>query len=172
MKKLIVLLSLLSISSFAEVRLVHSTCELAIAPTYTNDGLNTFLTEAARAHLTKKNFTVSDYATAGADAMAMKLDLTTEIDDEGKKGSCKGILSLRGTLDEAASSMLLVNIAKDKGSVHKVANKCIKQILKAIKDYPACSTVLDPDAAQDPVPTPGDDDDNGDVDNGDVVELL
>jgi len=169
MKKLIVLLSLLSISSFAEVRLVHGTCELAIAPTYTNDGLNVFLTQAAKAHLSKKNFTVSDYATASADAMAMKLDLTTEVDESGKKANCKAVLSLRGTLDEAGSSMLLANIAQKKGSIGSVANKCIAEILKAIKDYPTCSTVLDPDAAQDPVPTPGDDQDpanDDDVDTG------
>lgn len=146
--------------SFAknEVRLVHPTCKVAIDMNYTNDGLNTFLTQAATQSLSKKGFEVvaMEDAQGGADqVMAIKVDLSTEA--VKKRGKCKAVLSLRSAIDDGQTSMLLANIVKKKGSIVKVAGKCVKGVIKAIKAYPKCGTVLDPDTQVDE-PTPPSDD--------------
>tara|TARA_Y100000591_G_scaffold324972_1_gene345210 strand:- start:1602 stop:1865 length:264 start_codon:yes stop_codon:yes gene_type:complete len=63
--------------------------------------------------------------------------------------------------------MLLATIIDKKGSYKTVSNKCIKDIIKNIKKYPGCSTVLDPEAQQD---TPDEDDQTGDDQSGDIAD--
>lgn len=168
MKKLF-LIGLLVLSAQAmaknEVRLVHQTCKLAVHPTYTNDGLNLIVTQAANDYLSDKGYKVitMDQAREETDnVMAIKVDLRTTID--GKKGRCKAIMSLRPTIDELGSDMLLATIIDKKGSYKTVSNKCIKQIIKNVKKYPKCGTVLDPEAEQD---LPPQDDQTGDDQTGD-----
>jgi hypothetical protein len=169
MKKLFLLcLIVLSAQAMAknEVRLVHESCKLAVHPTYTNDGLNLIVTQAANDYLTDKGYKVLSMEQARAETgnvMAIKVDLRTTID--GKKGRCKAIMSLRPTIDELDSDMLLATIIDKKGSYKTVSNKCIKQIIKNVKKYPKCGTVLDPDAEGD---LPNDGSDN--TDEGDIAD--
>lgn len=157
-----------------DVRLVHQTCKLAVHPTYTNDGLNQIVTQAADDYLTKKGYEIitMDQARQETDnVMAIKVDLTTTVADG--KGRCKTIMSVRPTIDELDSDMMLVTILDKKGSYKTVSNKCIKALIKNIKKYPACSTVLDPHAEQDrPSDDGGDqgDDQTGDDQSGDVAD--
>ncbi len=144
-----------------DVRLVHETCKLAVHPTYTNDGLNQIVTQAADDYLTKKGFKVITMEQAENEkdnVMAIKVDLKTTVADG--KGRCRAIMSVRPTLHELDSDMLLATIIDKKGSYKTVSNKCIKDIIRNIKKYPGCSTVLDPEAQQD---TPDEDDQTGDV---------
>lgn len=131
----------------SDVRLVHGTCKLAVHPTYANDGLNQIVTQAADDYLTKKGYKIISMKAAEEEVdnvMAIKVDMKTTV-SEGK-GRCKTIMSLRPTLRELDSDMLLATIIDKKGSYKTVSNKCIKAIIRNIKAYPACSTVLDPDA--------------------------
>ncbi|MBK25757.1 MAG: hypothetical protein CME70_17290 [Halobacteriovorax sp.] len=151
-----------------DVRLVHDTCKLAVHPTYTNDGLNQIVTQAADDYLTKKGFKVISMEEAEQEndnVMAIKVDLKTTVADG--KGRCRAIMSVRPTLHELDSDMLLATIIDKKGSYKTVSNKCIKDIIKNIKKYPGCSTVLDPEAQQD---TPDEDDQTGDDQSGDIAD--
>ena len=131
----------------SDVRLVHGTCKLAVHPTYANDGLNQIVTQAADDYLTKKGYKIISMKEAEQevdDVMAIKVDMKTTV-SEGK-GRCKTVMSLRPTLRELDSDMLLATIIDKKGSYKTVSNKCIKAIIRNIKSYPGCSTVLDPEA--------------------------
>ncbi|MBT3584047.1 MAG: hypothetical protein HN509_04005 [Halobacteriovoraceae bacterium] len=142
--------------------LIHKTCQVAVDTTYTNDGLNTIVTQAASEYLSSKGYGVTtkeDAKGAADETMALKVDLSTDLSK--KKGSCKAIVSLRGTLDEEASAMQLASVIKKKGSLKSVANKCIKAIIKQIKGMPKCATSIEP--------KPADDNDGTDTgDSGDV----
>ncbi|MFT6070734.1 MAG: hypothetical protein ACJAT2_000705 [Bacteriovoracaceae bacterium] len=144
----LVCLFALSLQAMAsDVRLVHGTCKLAVHPTYANDGLNQIVTQAADDYLSKKGYKIITMKAAEEEVdnvMAIKVDMKTTV-SEGK-GRCKTVMSLRPTLRELDSDMLLATIIDKSGSYKTVSNKCIKAIIKNIKGYPACSTVLDPDA--------------------------
>ncbi len=147
--KLVSLLVILLTTATAQanVRLVHPTCDVTLKPNYSNDGINTIVNEAAKKYLSQKGFTVLDYDSLKGftdEFMVMNYDLNVKF--EGKKAYCKGILSLQGAIDESA--MLLVNVSNKKGRLTSVANKCVKAVIKDIKDYPACDTVLDPTATR------------------------
>ena len=154
-----------------EVRLVHPTCTLALDTSYTNDGLNEVLTEVANQSLTKKGYKLTTMADAQGKAdptMALRVDFSTTLGE--RRGACKAILSLRGSVDDMNANMLLANIVKGKGSLRTVANKCVKGMIKAIKAYPKCSTVLDPEAKPEP-PTDGGSNDDGQVEEEPNTDL-
>lgn len=165
-------LSVLTFQVMADdVRLVHKTCKLAVHPTYTNDGLNQIVTQAADDYLSKKGYkiiTMDQAQNETDDVMAIKVDLKTTVADG--KGRCRAILSLRPTLYELDSDMLLATILDKKGSYKTVSNKCIKGIIKNIKAYPGCATVLDPLAIQNDSSDDQTDDSTTDDQSGDVAE--
>jgi len=85
---------LFSIQALAgEARLVHPTCKVAIDPTYTNDGLNQIVTQAAKDYMEKKGYSVISMEEARSlnnKIMAIKVDLRTVVNDG--KGTCKAVI--------------------------------------------------------------------------------
>jgi hypothetical protein len=140
LKKLIVsLVMTYSTLALSGLQIQHTSCNIAIEPNYSNDGVNAIITQMSNLYLKEKGFHITNFSDLdpAVDTMIMKLDIRTDIGR--KKGSCRAVLSLRAAKDPENRSLVLANLVEKEGKILEVSSKCVTGVVEAIKNYPRCS---------------------------------
>jgi hypothetical protein len=158
MKLILLIVSILSLSiATAETKLAHNTCKVVLDAKFAEDGTNVVLLELSKRKLQKLKYEV--VADETEEALALKIEVETKMNSI--LASCTISTTMRGSVQEEHSAMVLVNSVKNTGLVSHLGTSCAKALKKAISDLPKCNQlvatpVVDPviDPVVDPVVTP------------------